>query len=83
MVVEEILNFIEKKKYKVYFLIECCYVKGDDIWFSLVYGRDLVYIVVYMYKGMKYVVYFGEVEKIFLKYEGCLYWGKMYILLYE
>ena len=74
--VEEISNLIEKKKYKVHFPIECRYVKGDDIWLSPAYGRDSAYIAVHMYKGMKYAAYFGEVEKIFLKYEGRPHWGK-------
>ena len=75
-VVEEISNLIEKKKYKVHFPIECRYVKSDDIWLSPAYGRDSAYIAVHMYKGMKYAAYFGEVEKIFLKYEGRPHWGK-------
>ncbi|KMQ05368.1 D-arabinono-1,4-lactone oxidase [Bacillus cereus] len=82
-VVEEISNLIEKKKYKVHFPIECRYVKGDDIWLSPAYGRDSAYIAVHMYKGMKYAAYFGEVEKIFLKYEGRPHWGKMHTLSYE
>ncbi|MGQ0437942.1 D-arabinono-1,4-lactone oxidase, partial [Bacillus sp. B-TM1] len=28
-------------------------------------------------------IYFGEVEKIFLKYEGRPHWGKMHTLTYE
>lgn len=48
----------------------------DDIWLSPAYGRDSAYIAVHMYKGMKYAAYFGEVEKIFLKYEGRPHWGK-------
>ncbi|MEB9504028.1 D-arabinono-1,4-lactone oxidase [Bacillus anthracis] len=82
-VVEEISNLIEKKKYKVHFPIECRYVKKDEIWLSPAYGRDSAYIAVHMYKGMKYAAYFGEVEKIFLKYEGRPHWGKMHTLTYE
>lgn len=51
-------------------------MKRDDIWLSPAYGRDSAYIAVHMYKGMKYAAYFGEVEKIFLKYEGRPHWGK-------
>ncbi|PFJ14633.1 FAD-binding oxidoreductase [Bacillus cereus] len=83
IVVAEISNLIEKKKHKVHFPIECRYVKGDDIWLSPAHGRDSAYIAVHMYKGMKYAAYFGEVEKIFLKYEGRPHWGKMHTLSYE
>lgn len=58
-------------------------MRGDDIWLSPAYGRDSAYIAVHMYKGMKYAAYFGEVEKIFLKYEGRPHWGKMHTLTYE
>ena len=59
----------------MHFPIECRYVKGM-IYGLVRYGRDSAYIAVHMYKGMKYAAYFGEVEKIFLKYEGRPHWGK-------
>ena len=82
-VLREIKEMITEKRIKVHFPIECRIVKQDDIFLSPAYNRESAYIAVHMYKGMEYKMYFEEVQKIFIKYNGRPHWGKMHFLTKE
>jgi len=79
----EMKEMIEAKQIKVHFIIECRFVKQDDILISPAYGRESAYIAVHMYKGMEYKMYFDEAQKIFMKYGGRPHWGKMHFCTKE
>lgn len=79
-VFSEMIKIIECQCFCVYFLIENWVVVQDDVYFSLVYGCDFVYIVCYVYNKKDYCFFFKVMEDILKVYDGCFYWGKMYIL---
>jgi FAD-linked oxidoreductase len=80
MALLEIDELITVRKFRVHFPIECRFVSADDIYLSPSYGRESAYIAVHMYRGMEYKGYFGEVEKILVKYGGRPHWGKLHNL---
>lgn len=77
----EILSMMECDFLEVYFLFEVCFVMVDEIWFSLFYCCVICLIVVYYDVVEDFMVFFNVVEFIFCKYDGWLYWGKMYSLI--
>ncbi len=79
----EIVQTIHDKKFRVHMPMEVRYVKADDIMISPANGRDSVYMAVHQYIGMEYKEYFTTIEKIFLKYEGRPHFGKMNTLAYD
>lgn len=74
----EIFVLICDKDLCIWFFIEYCYVKVDDIFLSMFEGCDSCFIFVYQYYSMDYYNFFVVVELIFWKYVGWLYWGKLY-----
>lgn len=69
---------IETREYKVFFPIECRFVKGDDCWLSPAYQRNSAYIAVHMPAKMAHEPYFTEMEQLFMRYGGRPHWGKMH-----
>ncbi|MBO0796865.1 MAG: FAD-binding oxidoreductase, partial [Ktedonobacteraceae bacterium] len=80
IVLAELRNYIERRKIRVHFPIECRFVHSDDIWLSPAYQRDSAYVAVHMYRGMPYQDYFEHAEEIFKRYDGRPHWGKMHNL---
>lgn len=74
---EEIMDTIHKRDFRVHMPIEVRYVKADNIMISPAHGRDAVYMAVHQYNGMDYLEYFKTIEEIFWKYEGRPHFGKM------
>lgn len=79
-VIKALRKAIDKHQFKVHFPIENRVVKGDDIYLSPAYGRDSAYIACHVYHKKDYKMYFGVMEKIFLKHGGRPHWGKMHTL---
>lgn len=76
----EILSTIEKHNVDIVFPLEYRYVKADDIWLSMFYGRDTCAISVHQFADVDYRPYFDLIEPIFWKYEGRPHWGKLHTL---
>lgn len=80
-VLTRLRSMIEEQKFRVNFIIEIRFVKGDDIWLSPAYQRDSCYIGVMMYRQEKtFPSYFRACEEIFLSYQGRPHWAKFHHL---
>lgn len=77
-VLKKVTKLVEERNYRVYFPIECRFVKGDDIWLSPAYGRDSAYLAVHVYHQTPHDPYFEELEQLFMDYDGRPHWGKMH-----
>ncbi len=75
--IQEIMDTIHRRDFRVHMPLEIRYVKSDDIMISPANGRDAVYMAVHQYLGMDYEEYFKTIESIFWKYEGRPHFGKM------
>lgn len=81
-VLVEMVNYIEWVLFEVFFFIEVCMIVGDGDWFSLFSNGFRMFIVVYVVVEDDYSWFFSDIELIFWKYGGWLYWGKLYFLWY-
>lgn len=77
-VLRRVKEKVEKENYKVFFPVECRWVKADDIWLSPAYGRDSAYLAFHVYKGTDHDPYFRDMEAICMEYDGRPHWGKMH-----
>lgn len=78
---ERLRSMIDAQGFRVNFVVEIRFVKGDDIWLSPAYQRDSCYIGVMMYRQEKvFPAYFRACEEIFLSYEGRPHWAKIHNL---
>jgi len=74
----KVVKKIHDEHYRVYFPIECRFVKGDDNWLSPSYGRDSAYIAIHVDARTEHNPYFKDIEKILMEYGGRPHWGKMH-----
>ena len=75
---DEILHILRKHQVPMFFPIEFRYVKGDEIWLSPFYQRDLVSISIHQFYKQDYHAIFDLVEPILQKYQGRPHWGKLH-----
>ena len=75
---QRIVSKIHKEHYRVYFPVECRFVKGDDIWMSPSYGRDSAYLAFHVDSRTPHNPYFKDIENILMEYGGRPHWGKMH-----
>ena len=75
---QRIVKKIHDEHYRVYFPIECRFVKGDDIWLSPSYGRDSAYMAFHVDNRTPHNPYFKDIENILMEYGGRPHWGKMH-----
>ncbi|TRZ73434.1 MAG: FAD-binding protein [Actinobacteria bacterium] len=71
-------KMVDEKGLLLNFPVEVRFTAGDDIPLSTGSGRDNAYIAVHVFKGMKYELYFREVEAIMSDYDGRPHWGKIH-----
>lgn len=71
---------IERKRYRVFFPIECRFAAADDIWLSPAYERDSAFIAVHMYRGMPFEGYFRDIQAILRQHGGRPHWAKWHSL---
>ncbi len=76
----EILRTVHDRRLHAWFPLEYRYVRGDDLYLSPFHGRDSCSISVHQSHDLDYHAYFGEIEKIFWKYDGRPHWGKLHTL---
>ncbi len=76
--VQRVRGFVDASGLIVTFPIEVRFVAPDDIPLSPAYGRKTAYIAVHVVRGMPYVEYFREVERIMNDYDGRPHWGKVH-----
>lgn len=76
--IKEVQQYIEGNEIRIFFPLECRFVKQDDIWLSPAYQRDSAYIAAHTVADMPHEAYFEALEAIFIKYEGRPHWGKMH-----
>ena len=76
----EILRTVHDQRLHAWFPLEYRYVRGDDLYLSPFHGRDSCSISVHQSHDLDYHAYFGEIEKIFWKYDGRPHWGKLHTL---
>ena len=76
--VQRVRDFVDASGLIVTFPIEVRFVAPDDIPLSPAYGRETAYIAVHVVRGMPYVEYFREVERIMNDYDGRPHWGKVH-----
>ena len=78
---EAMMRVVEKihaAHYRVYFPLECRFVKGDDLWLSPAYHRDSAYIAFHVDHRTPHNPYFKDMEAIMMEYDGRPHWGKMH-----
>jgi FAD-linked oxidoreductase len=79
---EEALNRVRRmvvdSGFFLNFPVEVRFTAPDEIPLSTASNRESAYIAVHIYKGMNYVPYFKEVEKIMNSYQGRPHWGKLH-----
>jgi FAD-linked oxidoreductase len=75
---QRIVRKIHDEQYRVYFPVECRFVKGDDIWLSPSYGRDSAYLAFHVDNRTPHNPYFKDIENILMEYGGRPHWGKMH-----
>ncbi len=79
---EEALNRVRRmvadSGFFLNFPVEVRFTAPDEIPLSTASNRESAYIAVHIYKGMKYVPYFREVESIMNSYQGRPHWGKLH-----
>lgn len=73
-----IVKKIHSEHYRVYFPVECRFVKGDDILLSPSYGRDSAYLAFHVDARTPHNPYFRDIENILMEYGGRPHWGKMH-----
>ena len=71
---------ISRKRYNVFFPVECRFAAADDIWLSPNYQRDSAFIAVHMYRGMPFEAYFRDIQAILREHGGRPHWGKWHSL---
>lgn len=69
-------QMIEEKKFKVNFVVEIRFVKGDDIWLSPSYKRDVCYIAAYQHNVRRWDEFLQCFEELMGQYDGRPHWGK-------
>lgn len=69
-------QMIEEKKFKVNFVVEIRFVKGDDIWLSPAYERDVCYLAAYQHNQHRWDEFVDCFEELMSKYGGRPHWGK-------
>jgi FAD-linked oxidoreductase len=60
------------------FPIEVRFTRGDDIWMSPSYGRDVSWIAVHTYWKEDHCEYFDAAESLFRQLGGRPHWGKLH-----
>lgn len=75
---QRVVEKIHSEHYRVYFPIECRFVKGDDLWLSPSYGRDSAYLAFHVDHRTPHNPYFKDIEAIMMEYDGRPHWGKMH-----
>lgn len=76
--VREVRDLIDRRGFRVSFIVEVRFVALDDIPLSTAYGRETAYIAVHMYERTSYEEYFRAVEEVMNDYEGRPHWGKLH-----
>lgn len=74
----EVRQLIERRGFRVSFIVEVRFVAPDDIPLSTAYDRETAYIAVHMFQGTEYEEYFRAVEQIMDTYGGRPHWGKLH-----
>ncbi|MCH2045448.1 MAG: FAD-binding protein [Saprospiraceae bacterium] len=69
---------VRQEKHRVFFPVECRFVKGDDLWLSPAYQRDSAYMAFHVYYKTPHNPYFTDIEKLMMEYDGRPHWGKMH-----
>lgn len=69
-------QMIEENKFKVNFVVEIRFVKGDNIWLSPSYGRDVCYLAAYQHNTKRWDEFVDCFEELMTKYNGRPHWGK-------
>jgi FAD-linked oxidoreductase len=77
-IMERIVAKVNEQHYRVYFPVECRFVKGDDIWLSPAYERESAYIAVHVDNRTPHDPYFRDIEAIMMEFGGRPHWGKMH-----
>jgi FAD-linked oxidoreductase len=77
-IMERMVAKINEQHYRVYFPIECRFVKGDDIWLSPAYQRESAYIAIHVDHRTPHDPYFRDIEEIMMEFGGRPHWGKMH-----
>lgn len=71
-------KLIKEKKFKVNFVVEIRFVKGDDIWMSPCYGRNVCYLAAYQHNTRRWDEFLDYFEELMSKYDGRPHWGKQF-----
>ncbi|HVF12512.1 MAG TPA: D-arabinono-1,4-lactone oxidase [Actinomycetota bacterium] len=74
----EVRQLIERRGFRVSFIVEVRFVAPDDIPLSTAYDQETAYIAVHMFEGTEYEEYFRAVEQIMDAYGGRPHWGKLH-----
>ena len=69
-------QLIEGQRHPVNFVAEIRFVKGDDLWLSPAYKRDVCYVGGYMAGEKGYANYLKAYETLMLSFGGRPHWGK-------
>lgn len=77
-VMRKVDALVRENKYRVFFPVECRFVKGDDLWLSPAYKRDSAYMAFHVYYKTPHDPYFTDIEKLMMEYDGRPHWGKMH-----
>lgn len=72
----DIREMIERDGFRINFVLEVRFVKGDAIPLSPAFGRDVCYLGAYKAGNHDWFRYLAAFEKIILKYNGRPHWGK-------
>jgi len=78
-----LIHMVEQQRMRVFFPVEYRWVRGDDIWLSPAYGRDIVTISVHQPAHLPFAEYFDAAEAVFRAHGGRPHWGKMHGLRSE
>jgi L-gulonolactone oxidase len=73
-------DMIRRQNFRVGFITEVRFVKGEDIWLSPAYGRDSVYIGAFQYHALPHEDYFRHFTREMSRFEGRPHWGKLHDL---
>ncbi len=79
-VLTELRRWVDTHDETISFPFEVRFVKGDDIWLSPAYDRDVAYVAFHQYHRMSHERWFGVCEDVLGAAGGRPHWGKMHRL---
>lgn len=71
-------KLLSDKKYRMNFIQEIRFTKGDDFWLSGCYGRDTMWLGLYCFKHEDFEGKLKEFEKLAMRFNGRPHWGKLF-----